>query len=145
MWVCGLFALSLLTIFGALRCVYIFFFFFKQKTAYEMRISDWSQTCALPIYLGPNNAMRRHMFESLLLTDENQRLSPGLAVSYEPLDDTTWEFKLREGVTFHDGSPFTARDVVFTVCRIPTVENSPSSFSVYTKGIAGMAIGRAHV
>src|SRR3546814_7243002 len=75
--------------------------------------------------------MRRHMFESLLLTDENQRLSPGLAVSYEPLDDTTWEFKLREGVTFHDGSPFTARDVVFTVCRLPTVENSPSSFSVY--------------
>src|SRR3546814_1674022 len=28
------------------------FFFFKQKTAYEMRISDWSQTCALPISLG---------------------------------------------------------------------------------------------
>src|SRR3546814_16632925 len=28
----------------------LFFFFFKQKTAYEMRISDWVQTCALPIY-----------------------------------------------------------------------------------------------
>src|SRR3546814_17179737 len=84
------------------------------------------------------------MFGSLLLTDENQRLSPGLAVSYEPLDDTTWEFKLREGVTFHDGSPFTARDVVFTVCRIPTVENSPSSFSVYTKGIAGMEVKDEH-
>src|SRR3546814_5907931 len=28
----------------------MFFFFFKQKTAYEMRISDWSSTCALPIY-----------------------------------------------------------------------------------------------
>src|SRR3546814_17289617 len=59
-------------------------------------------------------------------------------------DLTTWEFKLREGVTFHDGSPFTARDVVFTVCRIPTVENSPSSFSVYTKGIAGMEVKDEH-
>src|SRR3546814_1748386 len=88
--------------------------------------------------------MRRHMFESLLLTDENQRLSPGLATSYKPLDDTTWEFKLREGVTFHDGSPFTAKDVVFTVCRIPTVENSPSSFTVYTKGIAGMEVQDPH-
>src|SRR3546814_2066055 len=84
------------------------------------------------------------MFESLLLTDENQRLSPGLATSYKPLDDTTWEFKLREGVTFHDGSPFTAKDVVFTVCRIPTVENSPSSFTVYTKGIAGMEVKDPH-
>src|SRR3546814_9934649 len=33
-------------------CLYCFFFFFKQKTAYEMRISDWSSTCALPILLG---------------------------------------------------------------------------------------------
>src|SRR3546814_11152809 len=88
--------------------------------------------------------MRRHMFEALLLTDENQRLSPGLATSYKPLDDTAWEFKLREGVTFHDGSPFTAKDVVFTVCRIPTVENSPSSFTVYTKGIAGMEVKDPH-
>src|SRR3546814_6982892 len=33
----------------SLCCVYWSVFFFKQKTAYEMRISDWSQTCALPI------------------------------------------------------------------------------------------------
>src|SRR3546814_15217743 len=32
--------------------IILFFFFFKQKTAYEMRISDWSQTCALPICIG---------------------------------------------------------------------------------------------
>src|SRR3546814_10827619 len=94
--------------------------------------------------LGPNNAMRRHMCESLLLTDENQRLSPGLATSSKPLDDTTWEFELREGVTFHDGSTFTAKDVVFTVCRIPTVENRTSTFTVYTKGIAGMEVKDPH-
>src|SRR3546814_3238222 len=86
--------------------------------AQELTIGISAETSALdPHYhnLGPNNAMRRHMFESLLLTDENQRLSPGLATSYKPLDDTTRDFKLREGVNFHDGSPFTAQAVVFTV------------------------------
>ena len=109
--------------------------------AQELTIGLSAEPSALdPHYhnLGPNNAMRRHTFESLLLQDENQRLHPGLAVSYKPLDDTTWEFKLREGVKFHDGSPFTAKDVIYTVCRIPNVENSPSSFTVYTKGIADM-------
>jgi peptide/nickel transport system substrate-binding protein len=109
--------------------------------AQELTIGVSAEPSALdPHYhnLGPNNAMRRHIFEALLLTDENQRLSPGLATSWEPLDETSWEFKLREGVTFHDGSPFTAKDVIYTVCRIPHVENSPSSFTVYTKGVADM-------
>lgn len=111
--------------------------------AQELTIGVSAEPSALdPHYhnLGPNNAMRRHIFESLILQDEKQRLQPGLATSWKPLDDTTWEFKLRDGVKFHDGSPFTAKDVVYTVCRIPTVENSPSSFTVYTKAIADMQI-----
>jgi peptide/nickel transport system substrate-binding protein len=115
--------------------------------AQELTIGLSAEPSALdPHYhnLGPNNAMRRHVFESLILQDEKQRLHPGLATSWKPLDDTTWEFKLREGVTFHDGSPFTAKDIVYTVCRIPNVENSPSSFTVYTKGIAGMEIKDPH-
>jgi len=115
--------------------------------AQELTIGIAAEPSALdPHYhnLGPNNAMRRHIFESLVLTDENQRLHPGLASSYEPLDETTWQFKLREGVTFHDGSPFTAKDVIYTVCRVPTVENSPSSFTVYTKAIAGMEVKDPH-
>ena len=101
--------------------------------AQELTIGLSSEPSALdPHYhnLGPNNAMRRHTYDSLVLQDEKQQLQPALATSWKPVDDTTWEFKLREGVTFHDGSPFTAKDVVFTVCRIPTVEDSPSSFTV---------------
>ena len=115
--------------------------------AQELTIGLSSEPSALdPHYhnLGPNNAMRRHMFDSLVLQNEAQQLKPGLAVSWKPTDDTTWEFKLREGVTFHDGSPFTAKDVVFTVCRIPAVEDSPSSFTVYTKAITDMQIKDSH-
>ncbi len=85
--------------------------------------------------LGPNNAMRRHIFESLVGQDENQRLVPQLAESWRTLDDTTWEFKLRKGVKFHDGSDFTAADVVYSLCRIPNVKDSPSSFTIYTKAV----------
>ena len=42
---------------------------------------------------------------------------PGLAESWENVDDTTWRFKLRDGVTFHNGNAFTAEDVVYTVER----------------------------
>jgi len=84
--------------------------------------------------LGPNNAMSRHIFDRLILQNELQQLEPGLAVSWAPIDDLTWEFKLREGVKFHDGTDFTADDVVCTWDRAPDVPNSPSSFATYTKG-----------
>jgi peptide/nickel transport system substrate-binding protein len=94
--------------------------------------------------LGPNNQTREHIFESLIKQDASQALKPGLATEWKAVDDTTWRFTLRENVAFHDGSPFTARDVVYTVCRIPTVQDSPSSFTVYTKAIADMQIEDDH-
>ena len=84
--------------------------------------------------LSPNNALARHIFDRLVHTDENQALVPGLAVSWKPINDTTWEFKLRENVKWHDGSPFTADDVVFTFTRAVNVPNSPSGFGTYLKG-----------
>jgi len=84
--------------------------------------------------LGPNNAFATHIFDRLVKTDEKQSLIHGLAVSWKPLDDTTWEFKLRKDVKFHDGSPFTADDVIFTFERAPNVPNSPSSYATYIKG-----------
>jgi peptide/nickel transport system substrate-binding protein len=84
--------------------------------------------------LTPNNALAREIFDRLVMPDENQQLKPGLAVSWRPVKKTTWEFKLRKGVKFHDGTPFTADDVVFTFERAPNVPQSPSSFGTYLKG-----------
>ncbi|MBB4015992.1 MULTISPECIES: ABC transporter substrate-binding protein [Chelatococcus] len=85
--------------------------------------------------VGQNNALRRHIFESLIATDANQKLLPALAESWKAVDDTTWEIKLRPDVKFSNGEAFTARDYVYTMCRVPLVENSPSSFTVFTRGI----------
>lgn len=109
-----------------------------QAKAAELTIGLASEASAVdPHYhnLGPNNELRRHMFESLVWQDEQQKLSPLLATSWKPTGETTWEFKLRKGVKFHDGSDFTARDFIYTACRIPNVPNSPSSFNIYTKGM----------
>lgn len=85
--------------------------------------------------LSPNNGMSKHFFDPLVKQDEQQRLKPGLAESWKPIDDTTWEFKLRKGVKFHDGSDFTADDVIATFKRVPNVPNSPSSLAIYTRPI----------
>jgi peptide/nickel transport system substrate-binding protein len=59
-----------------------------------------------------------HIFERLVALDHNSRPIPGLATSWRAINDTTWEFKLRENVKWHDGQPFTADDVVFTFNRL---------------------------
>ena len=85
--------------------------------------------------LTPNNNIGHHIFETLVGKDSRGRLVPGLAESWRTIDDRTWEFKLRKGVKFHDGSDFTAADVAFTLDRVPLVPNSPSPFTTYTKQI----------
>src|SRR5262249_49789358 len=85
--------------------------------------------------LTPNNSAAQHVFDTLVGKDAAGKLKPALAESWRVVDDLTWEFKLRKGVRFHDGSNFTASDVIFTLERIPTVPNSPSPFTTYTKQI----------
>src|SRR6476469_904521 len=57
------------------------------------------------------------IYEPLLIRDKTLKLLPALATSWERLNPTTWRFKLRAGVKFHDGTPFTADDVVFSFER----------------------------
>lgn len=54
------------------------------------------------------------MYEPLVVRDDNSQLLPCLAVSWDNPTPTVWRFKLRENVSFHDGAPFTADDVVHT-------------------------------
>jgi len=85
--------------------------------------------------LTPNNNVARHVYGYLVGINEKEGLEPDLAIDWKTVDPTTWEFKLRKGVKFHDGSDFTAEDVVASIQRVPKVPNSPSPFVAYTKQI----------
>src|SRR5512144_1542666 len=58
------------------------------------------------------NNINQLIYEFLLVRDKKLNLLPALAESWTKVNDTTWRFKLRPGVKFHDGTPFTADDVV---------------------------------
>jgi peptide/nickel transport system substrate-binding protein len=57
------------------------------------------------------------IYEGLVNRGKDFKLEPSLATSWEMTGPTTWRFKLRPGVTFHDGTPFTADDAVFSIER----------------------------
>ena len=58
-----------------------------------------------------------NVFEPLVYRDKDYKLTPGLATSWKQTSPTVWHFDLRKGVTFHDGTPFTADDVIFSYER----------------------------
>ncbi|MCX7375369.1 MAG: ABC transporter substrate-binding protein [Alphaproteobacteria bacterium] len=94
--------------------------------------------------LGSNTQAMRNQYDTLIGRDVNLQLVPSLALSWKVIDDTTWEFKLRPGVKFHDGSDFTAEDVKFTLARIPTLPGNPSAYIVYTNQIKEVVVVDAH-
>ncbi|HYH18204.1 MAG TPA: ABC transporter substrate-binding protein [Azospirillum sp.] len=81
-----------------------------------------------PHYQGftPNIVLSRHVFDALTRTDARLRLQPGLAERWEALNDTAWVFTLRAGVTFHDGAPLRAADVVASLKRAAQPTDSPN-------------------
>ena len=89
--------------------------------------------------LGPQADAVKHIYDTLVGTGVDLQLEPSLATSWEPIDDVTWEFKLREGVKFHDGSDFTAEDVKFSIERIPNV-TGPTTMEIYIRRIADVEI-----
>jgi peptide/nickel transport system substrate-binding protein len=111
--------------------------------AAELRIGLAADVTSLdPHFLNvaPNNNAAWQIFDALVHVDANARLIPGLAVSWRPVDATTWEFKLRKGVKFHDGSDFTAEDVMFSLDRPGTLSASPGPFTGFVKPIVAKKI-----
>jgi peptide/nickel transport system substrate-binding protein len=93
--------------------------------------------------LAPNESFASHVYDRLVRRDAAGKLIPGLALSWKLRDDHTWEFDLREA-KFHDGTPFTAQDVAYTLDRVPRVKNSPASYSLFTKAVTSTEIVDAH-
>lgn len=85
-----------------------------------LRISQGSDLISLDPYYkleSPSFSIQRNIFEPLTDTDAANKMVPVLAESWRLVDPTHWEFKLRRGVKFHEGQPFTAADAVFSLRR----------------------------
>ena len=100
-----------------------------------------------PLYqaLGSNHELAKHAFNSIVEPGPKYELEPGLAESWGPTDDPlVWEFKLRKGVTFHNGEPFTAHDAAFTYERTLNVPNAPSTYKRRTAKVAESVVVDDH-
>ncbi|MEI6737040.1 MAG: ABC transporter substrate-binding protein [Pseudomonadota bacterium] len=81
---------------------------------------------------GLNNSICDHVYEPLVNRGKTMAIEPSLATSWQLINPTTMRFKLRDKVTFHDGSSFNADDVVFSVTRLM---EKTSNFAAYMQGI----------
>lgn len=77
----------------------------------------------------PSARVRAQIFETLVNHGYNLEIIPGLAKSWEQIDEITWEFKLEENVKFHNGDDFTAADVKYSFERIKELP-SPAAFLI---------------
>jgi peptide/nickel transport system substrate-binding protein len=98
----------------------------------DLVIATQSDAVSLDPQLSNDTAsanVRINIYDTLVTQDGNMELQPSLAESWEQIDDTTWEFKLRQGITYHDGSTFNAEVVKANIDRIldPNVA-SPAAF-----------------
>lgn len=77
----------------------------------------------------PSARVRVQIYETLVNHGYDLEIVPGLAESWEQIDEVTWEFKLRQGVRFHNGDLFTAADVKYSFDRIKELP-SPAAFLI---------------
>ena len=85
----------------------------------------------------------KHVFDTLTWSGDGLEIQPRLAESWKAIEATTWEFKLRKGVKFHDGSDFTAEDVKFSIDRIPVV-TGPNPLTIYVRRVKETKIVDPH-
>ena len=81
------------------------------------------------------NAVIQHTYEGLTRYNKEYKAEPSLATSWKQMSDTQWRFNLRKDVKFHDGSPFTADDVVFSFGRI---QQPQGTMQIYVTGVKEM-------
>ncbi|WP_090823448.1 glutathione ABC transporter substrate-binding protein [Paenibacillus sp. yr247] len=92
------------------------------KTGGTLVIAELSDATKLDPHKGTDipsaNVYHGKIYEGLVKQDKNMEIQPSLATEWKKVNETTWEFKLRQGVKFHDGTPFNAAAVKKTIDRV---------------------------
>jgi peptide/nickel transport system substrate-binding protein len=77
---------------------------------------------------GPTNTMKNNIYEGLVVRHPDLSVHPSLATEWSNPEPVIWRFKLRQGVKFHDGTPFTADDVVFSFARVNSEQSDMNTY-----------------
>ena len=96
----------------------------------NLRIAVQTDTSSIDPHfalIGANQAIAAHIFDTLAGTDLAMNPAAGLTTITNPQPDV-WDFRVRSGATFHDGTPVTAEALRFSLDRMPRVPNSPAPF-----------------
>ena len=129
--------------FLALLCTCAASLAWGQPSAGQLRIGMAASITSMdPHYYNatPNNTVAFHVFEPLIAQDHAGKPIPALATSWKAVSDTVWEFKLRDGVKWHDGAPFTGKDVAFSLERVKNVPGAPGGFASMVNAIKSIEV-----
>lgn len=111
--------------------------------AQDLTIALQTDLTSLDPHVAPtftSAALQQHVFGSLVTMDARLTVVPDLATAWRNPDDTTWEFDLRDGVAFSDGTPFTAEDVAFSLRRAATIRNAAGTVAPYVRAIRRVTV-----
>ena len=110
--------------------------------AQELRIAVQTETSSLDPHfalVGANQAIAMHIFDPLVDSDAQLRPEAGLTRFTNPQPDV-WEFRIRDGARFSDGSPVTSEALRFSLERMPRVPNSPAPFVRMQASVTSMEV-----
>ena len=130
-----------MTFLTRVRAMAILLLCFGSAAAQDLRIGFKAElTSADPHVLnGANRNVWVHVYESLIFQDARLRPTPGLALSWRMVSNTSWEFKLRPGVPFQNGAPLTAQDVKYSIERAMNLVG-PRTFRTYLRDVARVTV-----
>ncbi len=105
---------------GRIACALLLAWFAACAAGQTLRVANQGEVLSLDPHAqneGLQLDVLYNVYEPLVGRNAHYQLAPALATRWERSTPTVWRFALRQGVRFHDGSPFTAADVVFSLRR----------------------------
>lgn len=116
-------------------------------TARDLNVALQTDATSMDPHVAPtftSSAMHQHVFDTLVSMDAKLNVQPDLARAWHATSDTSWEFELREGVTFSDGKPLTAEDVAFSLARVNSVRHGAGTYAPYARAISAVTVLGPH-
>ena len=111
--------------------------------AADLVIAVQADIAALDPHVAPaqtGEAVLRHVYDALVDRDPELHIVPSLATSWRVVDPVTWEFTLRPGVRFSDGTPLEAEDIGFSIRRAGAIRYAAGTYAPYVRAVKSVTV-----